>query len=338
VRLETFLTLAQGGRLRLFTRAAREVRALHRLCFLTTAADRGVLRTLSRGPRSLADLLEVLQPAEPMRDAVEEWLEVGVRLGELRRDNGTYALRGKLARQLAEGSHDDILAYMEEAVTLHYRLLRETPDRARDDRPFTLRDQDGGVVSRSSRALEPLVAEAIDDVVPKKGALRLLEIGCGSAAHIRKALERNSAMTALGLEMQPHVAETARRHIAEWGLSDRVVIEDIDVRAKSPTADFDIATLHNNIYYFRVDDRRALLAHVRGFLKPGGRLLLTTGCGGGSAAMQVLSLWGAATDGCGRLPSPRELTRQLREAGFTAIERNLLLPGDSYFAFTAVNP
>ena len=40
-------------------------------------------------------------------------------------------------------------------------------------------------------------------------------------------------------------------------------------RAAEPA--FDLATLHNNIYYFPVAERVSLLRHVRGFLRPGGR-------------------------------------------------------------------
>jgi hypothetical protein len=42
------------------------------------------------------------------------------------------------------------------------------------------------------------------------------------------------------------------------------------VREKAPDEPFDIATLYNNIYYFAVDDRVALLGHIR-FLGPGER-------------------------------------------------------------------
>jgi hypothetical protein len=86
---------------------------------------------------------------------------------------------------------------------------------------------------------------------------------------------------------------------------------------------------------FPVGDRPALFAHLRGFLRPGGRLLLTTACRGGSAAMEVLSLWAALTDGCGRLPDRAELTTQLQAAGFGAVRDLSLVPGDRFLAFVA---
>jgi SAM-dependent methyltransferase len=105
------------------------------------------------------------------------------------------------------------------------------------------------------------------------------------------------------------------------------------VRDRAPERSFDLVTLHNNIYYFPVDERVAVFAHVGRFLRPGGRLVVTTGCAGGSVPMQLLDLWGAATRGCGRLPAPGELEAQMRQAGFASVASHRLLPGESYFSF-----
>lgn len=142
----------------------------------------------------------------------------------------------------------------------------------------------------------------------------------------------------MGVEVQPDVAEMARTLLVERGLQERAEVLCGDIRGMEPQASFDLATLHNNIYYFPVQERAALLARVRAFLKPGGRLLLTTGCRGGSAFMAVLDLWGAITDGCGRLDTAADLTRHLEQAGFRSIQASSLLPGDSFYAFVASNP
>ena len=81
-----------------------------------------------------------------------------------------------------------------------------------------------------------------------------------------------------------------------------------------------------------------MLAFLRGFLKPGGRLLLTTGCRGGSAIMALLNLWGAATQGCGQLPTPAEMLEQLRAGGFTNVQARCLYPGEAYYAFFGSSP
>jgi hypothetical protein len=137
------------------------------------------------------------------------------------------------------------------------------------------------------------------------------------------------------LELQPNVADVARRNIAEWGLQQRVNIEAGDIRQRIPNERFNMVTLYNNIYYFPVESRVTLLQHIRQFVAPGGFLLLMTCCQGGSLGVEVLNLWGAATRGAGRLPGKDELVGQLNEAGFKQVETMRLFPGESFYAFKA---
>jgi cyclopropane fatty-acyl-phospholipid synthase-like methyltransferase len=218
---------------------------------------------------------------------------------------------------------------------LHHKLIKGTVPRLRAGELWSLADQDGELIARSSRVLEPFQADIISRTIPPRGALRVLEIGCGSGVYLRYAAERNRSLTALGLELQADVAEMARANLHTWGLDNRVQVETGDIRARVADEQFDIATLYNNIYYFGVDARVAVLQHIRSFLKPGGFLLLTTACQGGSLAVQALNLWAAATEGAGRLPSEGELVSQLRGAGFPTVKTTSLLPGDRFLAFQA---
>jgi cyclopropane fatty-acyl-phospholipid synthase-like methyltransferase len=151
---------------------------------------------------------------------------------------------------------------------------------------WNLEDQDGEIIARSSRVMEAFQTEAIDRFFPASGVASLLEIGCGSGFYIKYAANRNPSLTALGLELQPNVAEVARRNISEWGLEGRVRIEAGDIRLKVPDECFSIVTLYNNIYYFPVENRVSLLQHIRQFIKPGGFLLLITCCQGGSLGVE----------------------------------------------------
>ena len=68
------------------------------------------------------------------------------------------------------------------------------------------------------------------------GVASLLEIGCGSGFYIKYAASRNPSLAALGLELQPNVADVARRNISEWDLQGRVRIEVGDIRLKGDYA------------------------------------------------------------------------------------------------------
>ncbi len=323
----------RGGRGLLLGAMRGLVRPMYRATFIAAAAESGLLKHLAAGPRTFEQVAADLGCAPDMTDALRVWLQVGAKLGILGVHDGRYRIASRFAAKLADPANDDIAALLAESATLHQRLVFETPARVRASRWFTLDDQDGELIARSSRVLEPLVQEAIAGVVPARGPVRLLEIGCGSGTHIRFAASLNPALRAIGRELQADVARRAEENILAWGLTDRVAIEAGDVRERKPDEPFDLVTLHNNIYYFPVDQRVAFLRRVLGFLRPGGTLLLTTGCAGGGAEMEVLSLWGAATRGCGRLPEPEELVSQMKDAGFRRVEARSLLPGDRFFAF-----
>lgn len=338
MRLATLAALVRRGQLGLLLSLPRLLPSYYRVTFLGTASANGLLGCLAGGPLALERLAADLGLERAAHDGLAAFLDLGVSLGDLAREPAGYRLRSRLARRLSAPAGDAFAALFAEAAELHHAFIAETPARLRAGRRFTLADQRGDVVARSSRTLEPFVGEAIDGAVPARGALRLFEIGCGSGCYIQRAAVRNPELTALGLELQPEVAAEARANVQGWGLAGRVAIEVGDVRARAPAAAFDLATLHNNVYYFPIGERVAVLAHVRGFLVPGGRLLLTTACRGGSASTEILNLWGAMTAGCGPLPTPEEIAAQLGEAGFVGLARRRLIPGERYYAFVATVP
>jgi len=332
--LKPFLSLLRDGRLSALLGVGSELKSFYKITYLAAAGEAGLLKRLADGPATLNSLTEFFAARGQSEDALEAWLQMGVRLRLLSLGPKGYALRG-LARALARPQNDAALAMVEEVAGLHHKLIAKTLPKLRNGELWTLADQDGELIARSSSVLEAFQAEMIRRAFPAHGALRLLEIGCGSGIYLRHAATRNPELTAIGLELQPAVAEVARRNLRGWGLEERVKVEDGDIRTKVSSELFDIATLYNNIYYFPVEERIAMLHHISSFLKPGGFLLLTTCCQGGSPGVEALNLWGAATSGCGRLPAEDELVSQLRQAGYGAVKTMNLVPGERFLAFQA---
>jgi len=332
--IKPFFTLYKNDQLSAFTGSGALLKPFYKLVYLVAAKEGGLFELFSRGPVGFEQLAEGYCTNDKAREALEAWLQLGIRLGHLEFSARGYSLKG-LARKLALPQNDAMLALLQEVAGLHYKLIAKTPEKLRNGELFSLDDQDGEIIARSSRVMEAFQTEAIDRFFPVSRATSLLEIGCGSGVYIKYAAARNSSLRALGLELQEKVAGVARRNIAEWGLQDRVRIEAVDIRRKAPAERFDIVTLYNNIYYFAVEDRCALLHQIKEFIKPGGFLLLTTCCQGGSLAVEVLNLWGAATATCGRLPTVDEMVNHLHEAGYRDIQAVRLIPGEKFFAFRA---
>lgn len=308
----------------------------YKLCYLAALKAGGLMDALNGRVVPFEDLARTYTNGSDAKsmEALSAWLQMGCRLRLLSRNDDGYALSG-LAKKMARPENDAVLALSQEAAGLHYKLIMETPEKLRAGELWTIGNQDGKLTTRSSLALEAFQLEALRRYLPKTGACRLLEIGCGSGIYMKHAMRLNSRLTALGVELQQDAADVTVRNIKDWGLQDRAKIEVADIRAMKIDAAFDVATLHNNIYYFRLDERVALLSRVKAFLKPSGSLLLTTCCQGGNLGMEALNLWGASNADGDRLPRVGEMVEQLNEAGFTNVDTMRLIHGDGFYAFCA---
>ncbi|MFF7259359.1 SAM-dependent methyltransferase [Streptomyces sp. NPDC008159] len=317
------------------------VEPVYRVSFLASAAGSGVLGRLAHRPCDVVSLGDWLGVPPQERDRLRAWLDLGVRLGDLSTTvDGCYRLGSVLARVLARPGNDATAAMLEEVTRFHVPALLDGPVMPRDGRRFSLGDQDGAVIARSTRVVQPFVEEAVSRNLDRALPVRLLEVGCGSGVYVRHAARLNPRLTALAVDLQQDVADQAAANMAEWGLADRVETRQADLRTLELQPQFDLVTLHNNIYYFPVAERTAVLRRVRSLLAPNGKLLLTTSCQGGNIGLEVLNLWFANADFGGPLPVEDELVEQMEQAGFVDVEATRLIPGEQFRAFvgTSVRP
>ncbi|NKZ06726.1 SAM-dependent methyltransferase [Actinomadura latina] len=337
MKVATLARLAGGRQVPLLLSLGRSlVTPLYRASFLAAASGNGVLRRLAVRPCDL-DTLAVALGVRDDRHVLRAWLDIGVRLGELGLDDGCYELRGRASKALGDPRNDAVAAALEEVARFHLPVLLDAPAMARGGRRLTLGDQDGEVIARSTRVVQPFVEEAVGLVVDRHEPRRLLEVGCGSGVYVRHAARLNPRLTALAIDLQDDVAAGAAANMAAWGLADRVEVRRADVRDLDAEPVFDLVTMHNNIYYFPEGERVKVLERVRSLLAPGGRLLLTTACRGGAVGMEVLDLWFQCADFGGPLPHAAELAAQLESAGFSAVRERRLIPGEQFRAFVGTN-
>lgn len=309
--------------------------ATFQLSFLCAAFESGLLDALRSGPMTIDQIAARFATNDATRDALRSWLDFGVAAKVLGESDGRYRIRSALAKYIADPQNDGAAAFVEEAVMMDAPAVVRMPSLLKRGELFKLSDQMPEVVARSSRILEPFIVDALDGLVPRRGAFRLLDIGCGSGTYIRHAADRNRELTALGAELQPTVAAFARDNLSKWGVRSRATVEAGDIRDRTPSAEFDLAMLNNNIYYFPVEERAAVIRSLARFLKPGGTLLVITPCPRRNTLYAVLDLWGAGTEGCGRLPYRDEMLAQLRDAGMIDCRARSIIPGGGYYAFTA---
>lgn len=314
----------------------RDWSAQVRLHFLSAALRAGVLGALAT-PRSREELAATLDVRRA--DLLDALLELGVALGELARREGRYVLRGRRARALVTADGDPIAALLEEWVRYHGDVFLELPPRLGGAPLGDYLTRSGALIARSSRVLEPVLADFLRAIVRQARPRRMLDVGCGSGVYLRHAAETSAGLAGMGIDLDDGVARAARGNLSGWGLADRFEVIAGDIRgAPLGDASYDLVTLFNNVYYFEPAERPALFARLASLLAAGGTLAVATLVRHPGLDARELDLVLRSTRGCTALPDRAELAGQLRASGFSDVRVSVLTPGGSLVGLVARAP
>lgn len=316
----------------LMYRINKTANEFYRAGFISTAISEGIYEVLSNGPVSCEDLQAAIG-SDFNPDGLAAWLDLGVSLGELKKNSAGYSIKSPFSKALLNPANDTWRAFFQARVEIFYDYIINTPAFLREKKQFEFSQSYGELFARSSRTVEPILFDVVDRAIPSKDAIHLLEVGCGSGIYIKRACDRNPSLTAVGIELQKDVADFARENTILWQIDHRVTIEQIDIRSYDSEQPFDMVTFYNLIYYFPAIERIDVLRQLGTFLKPNGQLILTTLCPGNDPSIQLMNLWAAMTDGCGTLPDPEQVCDLINDAGFDEVRVEKLIPG--FFLFMA---
>lgn len=327
--------MIKENKLFLLLKLGKAFEPFYRLNYASSAASSGFLEVFSNGSVTFDEIQSSFANNKKSQDMLMAWLQLGIKLKELKKNGNKYELSG-FSEKLSLPEYDAYNATVQEVVAIHHKLISKTPEIIQTSEKWNFEDHDGSLVARSSRTLEPFVFETIESYYPTSGKVDLLEIGCGAAVYLKHAALLNNDLNAVGLELQKSVFQMAVENINQWGLNNRISIKCEDIRSFEERKDFDVASLYNNIYYFDIQERIKLFNKIKTLLKPGGIIVITSGCQGGSPIIEMLNLWCVTTKGHDRLPSEKELLNQLVESGFKSVKSKQLIPGDQFFSFVGI--
>ena len=211
-------------------------------------------------------------------------------------------------------------------------LLRAAPSEGRDDL-----EMHATVIADVSRAAEPFVAPYLQRIVRRLHPESVLDAGCGSGVYIEAMLLADSAVVVDGVDIAADVVEVARARLAARGLMARASLTAADLHRwqPPPKTTYGLVTLLNNVYYFPGAERIALYRRLGEFLTPGGELLIATMTTPGSIASTHLHLMLVSQSGVAGLPNPDELAQEVRDAGFTVVATDSLVPTEPFVAIRA---
>lgn len=252
------------------------------------------------------------------------------------RSTGTGWEVSKRGRRVAD---DEIVRAVYEAfATYHTGLYRTLDQQLQTGEQRHDIEVDGELIARLSRFMDAFVLAELDEVVAARPPSKVLDVGCGAAAHLRHVLSAAPEATGVGVETDHKAAALARHAIAEAALTERAEIVEADVHDflhARPAETFDLVLLANVIYYVPLAQRVQLLEALSSRLLPGGQLVVVSTALTGDSFSRHFDLLLRAQAGGAELPDIDVLRAQLSEAGLDPGPARRIAPGEPLVAVTA---
>ena len=315
----------------------RDWKVFVRWHYIHAAVECGLIDALLSGPSGRDELIRKLGVERP--EILDALLDLGLSAKELALENGTYRIRGKRSKATA-GSKGDMPAAMIQAnVTYYNSAYRHAAKRMKGSPLGKDLGEIGEVVARYAKIGEPVLSDFIKDITPAKKPFQVLDVGCGSGVFLQGFHRANRHASGIGLEIDPAVANQARRNLEDWGLNDRFEIIEGDIRnppveLKGP---FDIITLFNILYYFESSAHRSLMKTVRELLAPGGAVVVAMlyRSNGSNIGAAYLNMVNCSLEGLTGLFDPDDIVALLTDCGFGRIEKVKLMPASTFYGIVA---
>jgi len=300
----------------------------------------GILKGLFQELRSPLTALELAERLELAPDLVASWLHAVHAHGLVHCSEGKYRI-GSFVRWVLDAEEAPaIRAILDQAALSYAPRLEEVAELMEAaERPEFGAPDEALRIAAASRLMERRALESLARVPGVRAARRVLDIGCGYGTYLAGFLSHYRDANGLGIELDPAVAEEARRVLREAEVSRRGEIRVGDFMTLDlADGSYDLALLNNNLYYFALDQRQALFERVLGCLTGHGVFALQTVIAtsgwltralGAAPSPATFDLFLRAHRNLHGLPDREELLADLREAGFEEMGEIPIVPGGS---------
>jgi SAM-dependent methyltransferase len=283
-------------------------------------------------------------------DLVAAWARVLHAQGWLARRGEAYALAGPFQWLLDAPESASLAALLDQAVeTIGPRLGALSELMKGGERPLFGARDDASRMAAITRLVEPRALRALAKIPGARRPRRILDIGCGQGHYLADLLRSFRDAMGVGVEIDPRVAEEARRRLAEADVSRRSEIRVGDfLTAELPAGRFDLILLNHDLHYFAPSQRVQLLRRALGLLEEGGVLAVQTlvltqgllpsllGLQAGAALFDLVLRTHRNLHG---LPEVADVHRSLRDAGFARTGEVPVVPGGAVrFVWGAAGP
>ncbi len=307
-----------------------------RVYLMRAGVQLGLFEAL-REPRTASELAEHLGLVP---DLVAAWLRAVHAQGLVKRDGDRFRL-GSFAAWLLDSAHAaELHALFDQAAQgLGPRLDSLVALLKGGERPAFGSGPEALRAAAITRLVESRALQALARVPHARTARRVLDLGCGFGTYLAGLLRRYRDAHGLGIELDPQVAEEARRVLREAEVSRRGEIRVGDFMTMDlPKGTYDLILVNHGLHHFAPPERGALLRRARSRASEGGVLAIQTATPsadplarwlGNAGWVASLDLYLRAHRNLYGLPDVRELEQALVQSGFAVTGVVPILPGGS---------
>jgi SAM-dependent methyltransferase len=274
-----------------------------------------------------------------MDDLVRSWLVACDRLGLVQAATGGFRITD-FTRWVLDAPEAAALHALLDQVALGWGArFEELPQLMKGaERPRYGSPEEAQRAAAASRVVESRALAALAKVPGTRSARRVLDVGCGHGSYLAGLLSHYRDAQGLGVDLDPTVAEEARRRLREAEVWRRSEILVGDFMTMELPARFDLILLNNNLHYFPPSEHDALFRRVLSRLTPHGVLAIQTAVVasgtvahllGTDAEMAILDLFLRTHANLYGLPDLAALHEGLLRAGFDSTGEVAVLAGGS---------
>jgi ArsR family transcriptional regulator len=240
---------------------------------LRAAAEPTRLRLLAlcaQGELTVSELVQILGQSQPR---VSRHLKLLCDAGLLDRlPEGSWVFYRLAAGTHADGSAGALARKLAELLPTDDAQLQRDRDGLNAVRAAAYFDANaaGWDRIRSLHAHDREVEQRLLDLMPKRAAFDVLDIGTGTGRMLELLGARGAR--GVGIDQSHEMLRVARANIAKAGLADVYVRQGDMYRLAWDAPEFDVVTIHQVLHF--ADDPAAAVAEAARVLRPGGRIVI----------------------------------------------------------------
>lgn len=306
--------------------------AMMKASALITAGRLGLFEALADGPLEPGALAEKIDASAI---GIESLADLLVETGHLERVGRSLANSAATARWFTSKGEVDFIAGLVWTADA-WTLMGELPDAVRRGGPaqslwdrMEAAPELGDRFSRYMRAFAHYLAPDLLRLVRlPANATRLLDLGGSHGVHALSFCRHYAALDAVIVDFESALRDTCDR-IEKIGLADRVTVQTGDIRACDWGGAYDVVLYLSIAHNMGAEDNRRVFAHLAAAMRPGGKLIIhdypsetTPDLFGAAFGLTLLVETGT------RAFNYAELSNMLASAGFSVVERHVLVPAE----------